>query len=531
MRRRHLIIIISVIILTFLIISGFYVYRSFASIPEIFRLNGELQSEGYYMGEFEFKMIGLAYYLDKGKYITAFSKLNQIHKQLKSREGLIKVPQFADKKEELEFYLNLQNPRTGAFMDDSYPIITYFDPTLNMLEHLELLAKDTGQTLRLKYPLRFLNQINTEEKLKVYLDDLSAVGWIGSKLPKTPYIMAAQIIYYSELERNNLYTFSPKWKQALLKWFYENQDSKTGFWGPRLRSSGQLLKSDLGPTFHIVKLFVDDKGNNIHPEFPLRYKDEMFATTLRKLSKPIPDDAGLAEMHDWSLTRGQGIKLLTNFLWNGASTRNKNSAKKLMEDIVRIKFEKFYVQREGGFSLYPGSEHANLDGTGGVLELLNNVGALSRDRQELLWGSLDKNIVDLGVHKVQELKESDFSFIENFQDINSIRLYGYEPTQDNYDSYVVSIVYPKETPILDVLDLLPKVTHWINTTSQNMGNWVSKERIIQELKNVKTQSIPVSIGNIPLKQANEALQRNRELVVIGFDVFQVPKCKITFRVK
>jgi hypothetical protein len=202
-----------------------------------------------------------------------------------------------------------------------------------------------------------------------------------------------------------------------------------------------------------------------------------------------------------------------------------------MEDIVRIKFEKFYVQREGGFSLYPGSEHANLDGTGGVLELLNNVGALSRDRQELLWGSLDKNIVDLGVHKVQELKESDFSFIENFQDINSIRLYGYEPTQDNYDSYVVSIVYPKETPILDVLDLLPKVTHWINTTSQNMGNWVSKERIIQELKNVKTQSIPVSIGNIPLKQANEALQRNRELVVIGFDVFQVPKCKITFRVK
>jgi hypothetical protein len=125
MRRRHLIVIISIIVLTFLIISGFYVYRSFASIPEIFRLNGELQSEGYYMGEFEFKMIGLAYYLDKGKYITAFSKLNQIHKQLKSREGLIKVPQFADKKEELEFYLNLQIPRTGAFMDDSYPLITY----------------------------------------------------------------------------------------------------------------------------------------------------------------------------------------------------------------------------------------------------------------------------------------------------------------------------------------------------------------------------------------------------------------------
>jgi len=234
-----------------------------------------------------------------------------------------------------------------------------------MVAKLEGLAKETGQPLRLKYPLRFLDQINTGENLKTYLDDLSSVGWIASKLPKTPYIMAAQTIYYHELERNHLFTFTPEWKQALLKWFYENQDRKTGFWGPRLRGSGELLKSgDLGPTYHITKLFVDDQGNNRYPEFPLRYKNEMFATTLQMLAEPMPAD--LASVHDWSFTRRQGVNLLLNFLWSGASPENRNSAKKLVEELVRINFEKFYLKNQGGFSLYPGAAEPDLDGTGGV---------------------------------------------------------------------------------------------------------------------------------------------------------------------
>ncbi|NLI92531.1 MAG: hypothetical protein GX434_10105 [Peptococcaceae bacterium] len=226
MRRKNLFITISVIITTFIIGSGLYIYRSIASISEMFQLNGKLQAEGYYMGEFEFKMLGCAYYLDKGQYFTALTKLNELHKQLKTREGLIKVPEFTDKKSEMEFYLSLQNPKTGAFMDDSYPVFYYLEPTLNMVEHLELLAGETGQPLCLKYPLTFLDEINNPDRLKEILDDLSSVGWIGSKLPKTNYIMAAFFHNYAELERNHLYSFSPQWKQALLEWFYNNQDNK-----------------------------------------------------------------------------------------------------------------------------------------------------------------------------------------------------------------------------------------------------------------------------------------------------------------
>jgi hypothetical protein len=529
MRRKHLITVISIIVAIALIGSGVFVYRSLALIPEMCRLNGELKSEGYYMAEFEFKMLGFAYYLDKGHYVTAFYRLNQLHQQLKSKEGLIKVPKFVDKKEELEFYLNLQNFKTGAFMDDAYPLCTYIDCTENVLAHLEFLAEETGQPLRLKYPLRFLDQINTEEKLKAYLDDLSSVGWIGSKLPKTPYIMATQLISYHDLEPN-LYIFSPEWKQALLQWFYENQDSKTGFWGPKLRSNGQLLNSGyLGPTSQIVKRFVDGQGNNLHSEFPLRYKEEMFATTLRKLSEPMPED--LAELHDWSLTRSQGIKLLTTYLWSGASLENKNSAKKFMEDIVSIKFAKFYLQNQGGFSLYPGLAEADLDGTGSVLSLLKVVGALSWDRQERLWGPLDEHVIDLGVYDVSELKESDVALIKNSQGSNSIRLYRTNPGSDRYLSDVVGIYYPKETPVLDIIDLLPKVTWWVNTTSQNMGNWVSREAILQDLATVKAQSVPVSTGSVPLELASDVLQENRKLILIGFDVLQVPRYKMILRIK
>lgn len=528
MKRRTFIAAISVVVAIFIIGSGLYVYRSMASISKIFKLNGVLQAEGYYMGEFEFKMLGCAYYLDKGHYITALSRLNKLHRQLVTREGLVKVPEFADKKEEMEFYLNLQNPETGAFMDSAYPSYLYLEPTLNVVEHLELLAGETGQPLLLKYPLKFLDEINTPDRLKALLDDLSTVGWLGSKLPKTNYMMASCYHNYSDLEQSGLYAFSPEWKQALLEWFYANQDSRTGYWGPRLRGSGELLnEGDLSPTYKLVKMFVDEQGNNLHPQFPLRYKDGMLATTLRKISEPMPEDANLAEIHEWQLTRYHGLKLLTCYLWDGVTPENKKTARAFMEDIVKNKFEKFYLEDEGAFAYYPGSEEATLDGTGDAISLLDIVGALSNDRQNSLWGTLGPGITDLGSCEVSELRESDLVILLNTPDINSLRFYRADPGSGNYTAGVVFVSYPRRTRVPDVMDLLPKVQQWVNTTPQNMGNWTSKEAIIQELKAAQTEAVPVFKGDLPLELLNDVLKNNRELVVIGFDVLQVPRCRLS----
>ena len=121
-------------------------------------------------------MLGFAYLLGKGRYLEAAAGIRALHKQLKSREGLIKLPRFVNKMQEMEFYLNLQNPRTGAFMDDSFPYCTYDGPTGNVLLHLESLAMETGQPLRLKYPLTYLDEINTPDKLRAFLDLLRPFG-------------------------------------------------------------------------------------------------------------------------------------------------------------------------------------------------------------------------------------------------------------------------------------------------------------------------------------------------------------------
>jgi hypothetical protein len=532
MGTRKTIIVISAIVAVLIIGSVLYIYRSIASVSEMFRLNGELQAEGYYMGEFEFKMLGCAYYLDKGQYITAFSKLNVLHNQLESKKGLIKVPDFADKKEEMEFYLSLQNPETGAFMDDSYPVLYYLEPTLNMIEHLEQLAKEAGLPLRLKYPLIFLDEISTPDKLKIILNECSSVGWIGAKLPKTNYMMASCYHNYVDLEQKNLYSFSPEWKHSLLQWFYSNQDSKTGYWGPRLRNSGELLnEGDLSPTYKIVKMFIDEQGNNIYPEFPLRYKEEMLATTLRKISQPMPDDADLAELHEWQLTRYHGIKLLTDYLWNGVSSENKNAVKKIMENIAKSKLEKFYLEDEGAFSYYPGSKEATVEGTGDMVGFLDIIGALSEERQRVLWGSPDQCIADMGKYEVSELKASDLPMFKDSPDLNSFRFYHADPSSGNFTSGVVCIYYPQETYALDIMDLLPKMKKWLNSTSQNMGNWTSKKVVLQRLEAVPMEQVPVFKAEIPLSLLNDVLQRNQELTVIGFDLLQIPRYKITLRVK
>jgi hypothetical protein len=114
----------------------------------------------------------------------------------------------------------------------------------------------------------------------------------------------------SVIEQNNLYSFSDNYKMALLSWFYTNQDTVTGYWGPMSGKNGRLIKIDLNNTASIIKTFIDKNGDNIHPSFPLRYKDKIFATTLDLLQKSLPDQDALDEWHAWDLSMNKGLKIL-----------------------------------------------------------------------------------------------------------------------------------------------------------------------------------------------------------------------------
>lgn len=530
MRKGKIIIVISVFAVMFIMGAGLYVYRSIASVSEMFRLNGELQTQGYYMGEFEFKMLGISYYLDNGHYYTALRRINQLHNQLKTKQGLIKVPKFNSKEEELQFYLNLQNSNTGAFMDESYPYCTYTGPTGNVLLHLDALAESLGQPLKLKKPLKYLDAINTPQKLMAYLDEVSTIGWIAAKFPQTSFHFARDILslYHEDgiVEKHGLYDVSPEIKQTLLQWFYEKQDAETGLWGP-MSKNGKLMKKDLSNSISILKAFVDKEGKDIHDSLKLRYKDELAKTILEESFRPVPEDDEVEEWHEWNLQISKSISALTRYLWNDISEENKEKAKDLIERFITIKFEKFYIPEEGAFSYYPHGEQATLDGSTEFF-IFQKIGALSGEKQKQLWGEPKDNIVDLGIHKTSDLKKSDFELMASSKAVNSLRFYNTTPDYGYLTSGVFAVFYPKKPLVLDIMDLTPKIKHWINITDQTMGNWVSKEEIIRELESIKLEEVPVYVNDIPIESTRKILENNKKLVVIGFDVLQVPRYKIVY---
>ncbi len=529
MRHKQITLSIAVFLIILIISGSYMVIRTKSQVKDLFRLNKELQEQGYYMAEFEFKMLGIAYELDKGHYYTSLKLINQLHHQLKTKEGLIKVPLFNNKVEEMQFYLDLQNPSTGAFMDDSYPYCTYTGPTGNVLLHLDALAEQTGQPLKLKYPLTYLDKINNPQAMKAYLDDVSTVGWLASKFPQTSFHFARDILslFYEDntVVKRGLYDVAPEAQDELLQWFYENQDPQTGLWGPRSKS-GKLQKLDTNNTVSIMKVFVDSEGNNLHESYPLRYKDELAQSILEELGKPIPQDDELDQWHEWNLKTSKSLKALIRYLWKDISAMNKEKAKGFTEYYIRLKFEKFYIPEEGGFSYYPHGEHATVDGTR-EFSIFKDIGAFSGEKQAKIWGAAEETIADLGVYKTSVIEKDDLDLIAG-QSVNSLRIYKENPNYRDLTSGVAGIIYPIETPVLDIVELIPRIKHWVKSTDQVMGNWVSKEEIIQELDSINIEEVPVYINDIPLESCNSILKSNEKLVVIGFDVLQVPRYRVVF---
>jgi len=503
--------------------------RQVWKVEEIFEANDTLKSEGYYLSEFEFEMLSVSYYLDKGRYLDGLCRLDQMHRKLVSREGLVKVPEFANPQERLEFYLDRQNPETGAFYpNDKDPVIAYVGVTANMINLIEDLSHQAGRPFALKYPLRFLERIDTPGEMTSALDDAGRVGFVG-RLVKPLYVSSIELNdLLEQYERLSIYPFPADAKTAFLQWFYDNQDSRTGLWGPLDRKTGAVIDGgDIGDSGKVIKLFVDDKGNDIYAQFPLRNADRIFASAIDKLSTPLP--SRLNEMHRWIIDRDRGFRFLVKYVWGKGSAEDRATVRELLENFVTLRFERFFVAADGAFSLYPDSKAANLDGTSEAAGMLDYYGALSEERQRAIWGDPATTITDLGALQLDTLADGDIGQIAGQPDVNSVRFYAADP-EGQYLRHVAAVFYPRPTPVLDMVELLPRMKDWLDTTAQTMGNWGSKDAIRERLSGTTVDPAPV-IGPESLAQLDRTLQQQGSLVAIGFDVLQVPRYRIVFEQK
>jgi len=531
---KRLFISSAALVLIILTAAGLFSFNIALKFKDLFRYNKLRQEQGYYTAEFEFKLLGIGYSFDKGEYSRSYSLFSKLYKEMSTGEGLVKMPAFRSDSEELEFYLNLQDPQTGAFMDREYPLCSYHGPTENTLIHMAKLAERLNMPLRLKYPLSYLDSINTPEKLILYLNDISTVGFIASKFPQTTFHNTRDLITLMRetdkstdgeehvIRKYGFYEFSPEWRHALLEWFYNAQDPATGLWGPK-SESGELRKNDLSNTVSIVKAFVDDNGDDIYPGYPLRYRHQLIESAIRKMSMTVPEDSETDRIHEWDLVMTKTTKMLVRYLMKYADDEDRLNIRRLIDDYINVKFEKYYREIDGAFSHYPGSSRADLDGSA-FFFLFRDIGAFSSIAQREIWGFGPEDIADMGEVKVRSADEVG-KVLETLKG-NSVRIYAAVPDFDDLISGVTAVGYLPAAEIPDIIEMTVRMRKWLNTTDLTMGNWVSKADLQERMKSI---SVP-DVKHTDDLQGNifQTAQEKGTVYAVVFDIMQIPVCMIEF---
>ena len=76
------------------------------------------------------------------------------------------------------------------------------------------------------------------------------------------------------------------------------------------------------------------------------------------------------------------------------------------------------------------------------------------------------------------------------------------------------------------MEIIPGINKWIKRTSQSMGNWTSREAVLRCLSDAKIKPTPVLEKSWSFHALNSTLRKNKRLVLIGFDILQIPKYKM-----
>ena len=528
--KKHFLFVLLAAFCAVLLSVGLTVRSTVNSVPRLFRLNAELKAQGYYMGEFEFKMLASQHHMNTGHYLLAFQTLRRIEAEMQNPRDLKKMPANATPEEQMDFLLDRQDPVTGAFMDHDYPLFTYFAPTSNVVEALMRLSRETGRPLKLKYPLRFLEQIAAPQQLRAYLDSLLFLDSLIARFPGPgPYGPGVSEIPALEvLEEAGVYRFSEPWKAELRGWFNETQDPASGFWGARIGNAAHWRqKKDINSTFHILKYVLTDTGENRNAAFPLRFGDQLARGILDAMDVPIPEDT--ADQHDWGLVQNQGAKMLTHYLWPHLDEAERAEVRRKFRSMLVQKL-RLYRPADGGFAYYTTDARADVDGTGLATSVLKTIGVLPGTwERERLWGKVSEG--DLAPRQVS-VERWELAALPEKDDIQSFRIYrDHLPSATPYDDdHLVRIVYPRGAKGLDLMDLRQGLARSLGAEGATFGNWSTKDAIKEQPLGLERpiKAVPVAREAFDLAEIAREHPAAKRFYAVGYDIVQVPVAIVEF---
>jgi len=194
-----------------------------------------------------------------------------------------------------------------------------------------------------KYPVRFLDCINSPELLTNHLNDLlisdlDADGVDrGRELNETIADLLRLVIHHEPAD----YPFHPQLKQAFLDFLMNKaRNPETGYWGPWYRKGNQIEKTlGLSLTFHIISYLKGDIT-----DWP-----KVIDTTLAIKDKLYPH--GWLTRHGYSNHHNMDVVVLFRYGWKYATPAQ--------QAIIRAEFHKMLdwslkksLQPDGSFLVY-----------------------------------------------------------------------------------------------------------------------------------------------------------------------------------
>lgn len=357
----------------------------------------------------------------------------EIRQDLKNKK-LPKKPE-GSAKQKVEFMRNIQDKDTGVFTYKKAP----FYIQVERAKHILTFLKREGY--KPKYPLKFLNKVDTGKKLKEYF---KSVLYNFSKNNDTELNLV--ITGLPSIKKTGFHKFSKDWDDAFYECIEMWQDPKTGYWGPWTKENGKIIKwPQLSITFHMIRIYYDKNTLKLNdPRHDLKHKRKIIQTTWKIKNKYFP--YGWLDWGAWSTHHNFDVAEIFLYLFNKMRKEEKEKVRRLFDRFLKWCLKE-NMKKDGGFVglKYPKSKEATLYTTQFAILMLRAIGYFSKTYRDRIFK--DKKLP-----------------------INSYRIYKNKIPGNEFDtSNLKAIIQKKKTYYLDPLETRLKIFNfWKNNKGKDL---------------------------------------------------------------
>lgn len=392
---------------------------------DILRNIRKKKKEGYYVNLINDRKFLAQWYEN---IIKDKKKTKEVYDRIRNdlKKPFIKLP-----KGELaiaRFLREQQDKNTGSWVEQP----TRFNQELERARHI--ISTLTKYDLKPKYPLKFIDRVNTSKKLKTYFKSLLFDPKVNHEDELNLGFVTLKSFYDQKLHK-----FSKDWLSTYYECINIWQDPKTGYWGPWIKRLDKIKKlPELSITFHILEFFYDPETLALrNKKYYPKYKKKIIKTTWEISNKNY--GYGWLERGYWSTHHNFDVAYIFVLLFDIMNQNEKNSVRRLFNKFLEWCLGKCQQENGGFIGVKPETKEANYFETRRALSFLEKIGYFDEVVYKRIWMGVNLRI-------------------------NSYRIYNGDVPDSSWDTkQLSSIIYTKYTKNPDPIETRDKIRFFLET--------------------------------------------------------------------